>query len=205
MIDWEKWETVPGWFNRAEAETLYDIAYSMPCPSRIVEIGAYRGRSTVILVQACRDAMVQKTVRARCKMDVESVDNFSGTGQEHGQPTEIQQADGVMMLHWNLEMMGLRPNILNPSWGVYVGSSAQWFAGHPDDKYNMFFIDGCHLTAGEDVLAAWNRLEPGGVLVCHDYDPSSPTSKVVMDINATGIPGKHCGVGGTSLWKAIKS
>jgi predicted O-methyltransferase YrrM len=52
-------ENVEGWFLRDEAITLESYAKLVSPPATIVEIGSYRGRSTIVLAQACPgDVMV---------------------------------------------------------------------------------------------------------------------------------------------------
>jgi predicted O-methyltransferase YrrM len=46
---WEHTDTIDGWFFRKEAELLYLCASSVPEDQAIIEIGAYKGRSTSIM------------------------------------------------------------------------------------------------------------------------------------------------------------
>ena len=49
---WAAAADVDGWMTRGQAEALYDAAARVRPGGRIVEIGSFRGRSTIILASA---------------------------------------------------------------------------------------------------------------------------------------------------------
>ena len=194
MLDWEKWDTVGGWFNRAEGQFLYDTVMQLPARSRILEIGCYHGRSTIVMLQACKDSGLGNAVV--------SVDPFVGTGDKIGNSTAKEKEDGTKIVYNNISKF----NLSSFYGGCWTETSEQFFSRKNKSiyQYQMIFIDGCHKLVADDMRAAWQILWPTGVLVCHDYDVNDKNSQTVKDIDSVGLPGKHCGVWGTSLWIARK-
>jgi predicted O-methyltransferase YrrM len=47
---------VPGWLTREQAERLWTAASRLAPGARVVEIGSYRGRSTIVLAAPSRPA-----------------------------------------------------------------------------------------------------------------------------------------------------
>jgi hypothetical protein len=45
-------EGVEGWLSQGQANRLWQAATRVPAPGRIVEIGSFRGRSTIVLRRA---------------------------------------------------------------------------------------------------------------------------------------------------------
>ena len=197
-MNWDEWDKIPGWFNALEGKALYDEVKALGSRAlRVVEIGSFRGKSTVAILEGCKDAGMMGQV-------LSCVDNFSGTGETAGETSYERRLEGGKLLAQTIDAFGLRKWLL----GINGTSSEEWLKDHPvktfQNAYNFFFIDGCHPCAAEDALAAWPLLKPGGVMICHDYDPTIPDSEVVKALDECGLPGKHIGVAGTSLWKAIK-
>lgn len=193
MLNLDVWEKIGGWMNRLEGQYLYEAALALPDYSIIVEIGCYRGKSTMALLQGCMDSSSER------RKKVLSIDNFSGTGQETGLATAQKQAEGSRLFYEQLYDWGAQ------GWfkELCVMSSQEWFEAHPahSGDYAMFFVDGCHPEAATDVMEAWKRIRSGGVLLAHDYDVSDPGSQVVPLINALGIGGGHIGIHGTSIYR----
>src|SRR6185503_8996377 len=48
--------TLPGWFSRHEIRLLYRTVCGLEGPGDIAEVGSWKGRSTVVLGRAVRDA-----------------------------------------------------------------------------------------------------------------------------------------------------
>ena len=186
----KEWKLIPGWFNEAEAKVLYDLVFKIPEPATIIEIGCFRGRSTYVMLEACKDSSLFGHKKVSC------VDNFSGTGSvlldEPRDEAKIQREKETFF-----ENIASLTNFFGQ---LYDLDSAEWFRRKANIRYQMFFIDGCHPMIASDVQSAWQLLMPGGLLVCHDYDISDPNSAVVREINQLLLPGKHCGVSGTSLY-----
>ncbi len=199
MLDLERWDNIGGWMNKAEGQYLYEQALALPEWSMIVEIGSYRGRSTVALLQACADSSPERRKR------LIAVDWFAGTGERVVAPTEESQKEGARLFYETIYAWELHPWLVQ----LEVMDSALWFEKHPADagQYDMFFVDGCHPQAEYDVTEAWKRTRAGGgVLLLHDYDlaVALEASPVKQAVQKAGIPGAHCGVWGTSIFRAVR-
>lgn len=194
MFDVDSWDKIPGWMNKAEGQFLYDTVLSLPTTSYIVEIGSYRGKSTNAILKACMD-----TGESLQKKLLTCVDNFSGPGSSLGEQRTKSEVE-----RWRQDFLDSIHQ-----WGfddffdnLYVLDSKEWFDRN-DRYYHMFFIDGCHPKVAEDIREAWKKLYSGGVLLCHDYDINAP-GPIKEAIDNCGVPGQHCGIGGTSIWIARK-
>ena len=49
---WQAVDGVAGWMTRGQSDTLYRAAGGCPPDGRIVEIGSFQGRSTIVLALA---------------------------------------------------------------------------------------------------------------------------------------------------------
>ena len=190
MISFDDLEKhVGGWFNEKEHDVLYKIVYDLPPLSKIVEIGPWRGLTTITMLDAIRDSGQTKSLL--------SIDYFKGDGRPtESAPTPEEQDAAAKALFKNIDSYKL--NSTN-NFKLVVSKSSEWFA-QDNGKYDMFFIDGYHPIVASDMASAWPKLNPGGILVCHDYDVNSAPNQMITDIDGTGIPGHHCGVWLTSLW-----
>lgn len=147
----ERAQAVVGWMSDAELTYLAETA----ARSRsIVEIGSWKGRSTLAL--ACN-----------CPGMVYAVDTWEGTEQ---QGDELAQHEpGWLFEEFKRNTAGCA-NIVNckgPSVEV-----AKWpsMAGL---EFDMIFIDGYHAYEGvrDDILSWRPMLRDGGILCGHDYIP----------------------------------
>lgn len=213
MLDVGRWHNLGGMLSDREGVYLYNTVVALPAPARIIEVGSYQGKSTIAMLQACKD-----TANSAAIKKVTSVDDFSGDGMTPGESTPASRQDGVRVIRAVTEEWGLRDWLQDimamPSQDFFhifntiphgITSEA-WLALRP--KVDMFFIDGCHACVKEDMLAAWPLLRGGGVMICHDYHRVNPGFRWISDlIDSTGIPGapvEDTPSEDMLLWKAIK-
>lgn len=195
---WKRFDSVPGWFNEAEGKTLYQLIYDLPTPAMIVEIGCFRGKSTIAMLQACADSSNDKH-----KMVI-SIDPFDGgDGSSSGLANEKEREKIVKQFRDNVKSFNLDPWLSR----LDITTSGEWFesrAVRGTSEYAAFFIDGFHSIVDQDMKRAWPLIRSGGKLICHDFDPANMKHFMIQKINSAGIKGGHCGVSGTSLWVAHK-
>ncbi len=132
---------VPGWMLPEDGLKLYELAYFAPGP--ILEIGAYHGKSAILMCNAARDGGTGATVLS-VDVDGHALDAARAQAARHG------VTDGIVFFRGSVEALlrtasGLRPGLV--------------------------FIDGDHSHAGvlRDLEALEPRLPDGALLLFHDY------------------------------------
>ncbi len=146
---------VDGWMTAGQASTLYDAAVRCPAGGRIVEIGSFRGRSTIVLASAAAP-------------DVEIVAIDPHAGNDRG-PQEIEgfaeeADDDHKVFLANLERAGVADRVR------HVREFSDAAHAQVDDPINVLYIDGAHRygPALEDIVAWGARVADGGTLLIHD-------------------------------------
>jgi len=157
---------VHGWLTEEEGEMLYGLARDWPGGGRVVELGAYQGRSTVCLAAG----LVARDIRSRPLL---SVDTHKGS-QEHQpgafafDPTTLSRVSGVVdtlpLLTWNLERFGLLGVV-----EIAVQTSQQAGQAFQGD-IRLLFVDADHSPeAVQNDWAIWKEhLEASACVVLHD-------------------------------------
>lgn len=129
---------IQGWMNRDELDWLYDRACEM---KEIVEVGAWKGRSTHALLSG---ALISGG-------RVFSVDHFRGNPSELADVHAEAAAGGDAIYDQFLANVGGFPNL-----AVIRMDSLEAASMFPDHSVDMVFIDGEHQGASVLAdLAAW--------------------------------------------------
>lgn len=130
-----------GWLGEDEGRELARLAAG----KRVLEIGSYKGRSTVCLAQ---------TAAA-----VDCVDTFDGRGTP-------QPGRTFPDFHATLRRHGLAHKVT-----AHTGTSDEVCPRLPAGGYALAFIDGSHdqPSVEADIRHALRLLAPGGLLAFHDY------------------------------------
>ena len=149
-------EGVEGWLTEAQARRLWDAATAMSDRGRIVEIGSFRGRSTVVLALAAAG-------RAE---EIVAIDPHAGNdrGPREIGGFEAEAATDHDVFNANLERAGVRGRVRH----VRRFSSAA--TGDVDGGIDVLYVDGAHryLPALDDVRTWGDRVTEGGTLLVHD-------------------------------------
>ena len=74
---WDAVADVEGWMTRDQGEALYEAASNCPHGGRIVEIGSFHGRSTIVLASAAPDG-------ARCTQSTRTPATTAGQRRSSG-------------------------------------------------------------------------------------------------------------------------
>ncbi len=166
----ERMRPIKGWFSDAEARLLLNVACcaltELGDGHEVVEVGAYEGRSTVVLasaVQALRPGGRLVSVDPH-----EGVISLSGRPDQHGSSTYAAFCG-------NLNNTGLRQFVdirracsTEIPWAQTIG---------------LLFIDGLHdyrsVRGDYDHFAPW--VPPGGYVVFHDYSANFPDVVTCVD------------------------
>lgn len=146
---------VEGWLTEAQARALFDAAGRVPADGTIVEIGSFRGRSTIVLASG-----------AASGVEVVAIDPHAGNDRG---PQEIdgfaEAAEGDhQVFQANLEAAGVRDRVR-----VVRRFSGQAHAD-VDGAIDLLWVDGAHRAKpAHDDLRQWGaRVRPGGQMLVHD-------------------------------------
>jgi predicted O-methyltransferase YrrM len=146
---------VEGWMSPGQASTLYDAARRCPAAGTIVEIGSFRGRSTIVLASA-----------AAPDVSVIAIDPHAGNDRG---PQEIDgyaeaAADDHAVFVANLERAGVSDRVRHLR---KFSDAALADVGAPID---VLYIDGAHryAPARADIRDWGARVSDGGTMLIHD-------------------------------------
>lgn len=140
------------WFSGAAphcSKTLQDV-----CPTNILEIGSFEGRSAVWFLTQYPDA------RLIC------VDTFEGS-EEHHQAGMDMSAVETRFQH-NIAPFGNRVT-------VRKGHSSKVLYGLEPESFDCIYVDGSHTEDDTlvDIVLAYGLLRKGGAMLIDDYAQSA--------------------------------
>jgi len=146
---------VEGWMSPGQARKLWDRASELKPGAKIVEIGSYQGRSTVMLGTAAAEGI-----------EVVAIDPHAGNDRGPQQiegPAEEGQADHERFLA-NLERAGVRERVR------HVRRPSQAAGDEVAAPIELLYIDGAHRLAPAlaDIRQWGAKVADGGTLLIHD-------------------------------------
>jgi predicted O-methyltransferase YrrM len=148
-------EGVEGWLSDEQAARLWQAAQRLGPGQRIVEIGSFRGRSTIVLA-----------LGAPPDAEVVAIDPHAGNdrGPQEIRGYEQQAQDDFTVFHANLARAGVDGRVRHVR---RFSSDAEADVASP---IHLLYIDGAHrFGPARDDLARWGRRVPdGGRLLVHD-------------------------------------
>ncbi len=146
---------VEGWMTDGQARTLYDAARSCPPDGTIVEIGSFRGRSTIVLASA-----------APAGVSVVAIDPHAGNdrGPQEIEGFEAEADDDHAVFNRNLADAGVADRVR------HVRKFSNDALGDVDAPIDVLYIDGAHRYAPAlaDISSWGAKVRPGGTLLIHD-------------------------------------
>jgi hypothetical protein len=148
-------EPVPGWLTPAQARRLWDAAGSLRAPAQIVEIGSFRGRSTIVLALAAADGV-----------QVVAIDPHLGGDRgprEYGDRPDVGEADHEAFAA-NLRHAGVTARVR------HVRRFSQDALDDVGGEIALLYVDGAHrfVPARADLRRWGARVPVGGRLLVHD-------------------------------------
>jgi predicted O-methyltransferase YrrM len=148
-------EEVPGWLSDQQAGRLFERALTVPAGGTILEIGSFRGRSTIVLARAARDDVAVIAVDPHAGSD-------RGPQEIVGRPDE-GEADHLAFVA-NLRRAGVTDRIR------HVRRASADALGEVDGALDLLYVDGAHRyrPARGDLRAWGRRVRPGGTMLVHD-------------------------------------
>lgn len=153
---------IDGWMTETELDWLYNMAMSMPTNSLIVEIGAWKGRSTAALYTG-----------AGMNKAVVTVDTWQGQPDIINMVREAKQNDIFGIFINNMYSLGIIPQLYipNTSGPQYIYSDSIYASEcFYDNSIEFLFIDGDHTNAWKDLIAWFPKIHVGGIISGHDYN-----------------------------------
>jgi predicted O-methyltransferase YrrM len=148
-------EGVEGWLSAEQATRLFDRASAVPGGGTIVEIGSFRGRSTIVLA---RGAAPDVTVIA--------IDPFAGNdrGPREWEGREAEAERDQTVFEANLTRAGVRDRVR------HLRLTSSQALAHVNQALDLVYVDGAHDYRGcrADLLGWAERVRPGGTLLIHD-------------------------------------
>jgi SAM-dependent methyltransferase len=148
-------EHVNGWLTEAQAQRLWARAGELVAPARIVEIGSFQGRSTIVLARAAADGV-----------ELVAIDPHAGNdrGPQEIDGFEAEAADDNRQFEANLTMAGVRDRVR------HVRKFSHEAHVDVDGAIDLLYIDGAHRfgPARDDILSWGKRVRAGGTMLIHD-------------------------------------
>src|SRR4051812_39536079 len=141
--------------TRSQGRALYDAAHACPAGGRIVEIGSFQGRSTIVLASAAPDGAV-----------VFAIDPHAGNdrGPQEISGFEAAAEDDHAIFLANLRGAGVDDRVTHLR--MFSDAALTEFDGEID----VLYVDGAHryAPARADIRTWGRRVRPGGTLLIHD-------------------------------------
>ena len=148
-------DEVDGWLSTDQAARLYDAASTTDVGDQIVEIGSYRGRSTIMLAGAAPEGVA-----------VVAIDPHAGNdrGPREISGFERQAVTDHELFNANLAAAGVAGRVRHIR---EFSDRAHAFVSGP---IAVLYIDGAHRygPARSDIRAWGGRVGPGGTMLIHD-------------------------------------
>jgi predicted O-methyltransferase YrrM len=146
---------VEGWLSEGQAGRLWEAARAVPPGGRIVEIGSFRGRSTIVLRRAADPAV-----------GVVAIDPHGGgdRGPQEIAPDAALGDQDHKAFRRNLERAGLSEAVRHVRRPSY--EALEEVTGPVD----LLYVDGAHRyrPARADIAGWGARVRPGGRMLVHD-------------------------------------
>lgn len=171
---------VEGWLSDAQARRLSDAAAAVEPAGRIVEIGSFRGRSTIVLAGAAPQGV-----------EVVAIDPHAGTDRG---PQELEtnaatgQTDHERFME-NLARAGVSDRVR------HVREFSQDALAAVDGSIDLLYVDGAHRygPARDDILAWGARVKPGGTMMIHDSFSSIGVTAAICRLLVPSGDFTYCG------------
>jgi SAM-dependent methyltransferase len=181
---WKAVADVEGWLTTAQARRLWDRAAAVKPPGQIVEIGSYRGRSTIVLASASPGTV-----------DVVAIDPHAGNdrGPQQWDGTAEEGQSDFDAFHANLRRVGLEDHVR------HVRQFSGQAHGGVRGDVEVLFVDGAHryTPARDDILRWGARVRPGGTMLVHDSFSSVGVTLALLTAIAIGTEYRYVGRSGS--------
>ena len=152
---WDAAGGVEGWLKPEQGRRLFDAARSLGPGATIVEIGSFRGRSTIVLALA-----------APAGVRVVAIDPHGGSDRGPGEiaPDAALGDEDCVAFGANLATAGVAPRV------THVRKLSGDALGDVAGAIDLLFVDGAHRfgPARSDIVQWGDRVAVGGTMLVHD-------------------------------------
>lgn len=177
-------QRVEGWLTDAQARRLWDRASALRPGSRIVEIGSFQGRSTIVLATAAPEGA-----------EVVAIDPHAGNdrGPQEIAGFEAEAADDNRRFEANLTEAGVRDRVR------HVRAFSDAALPEVEGEIALLYIDGAHRfgPARDDIVSWGARVRDGGTLLIHDSFSSIGVTLAILATLVTGRSFRYVGRSGS--------
>jgi predicted O-methyltransferase YrrM len=146
---------VEGWLSDDQARRLWEAARRVRPPGRVVEIGSFRGRSTIVLRLAAPEGV-----------EVVAIDPHGGgdRGPQELAPDARRGDEDFQAFRRNLRAAGVDSGVR------HVRRMSNDAFSEVEGPIELLYVDGAHryAAARADIEAWGKRVAPGGTLLVHD-------------------------------------
>ena len=151
----ESVDGVDGWMSPDQAQALYTAAAACHAGDQIVEIGSFRGRSTIVLASAAPDGVAIVAIDPHAGND-RGPNEIDGFAAEASIDHEVFTA--------NLIDAGVADRVR------HVRAMSDTAHADVEGQIDVLYIDGAHrfAPARKDIRQWGARVRPGGTLLIHD-------------------------------------
>jgi predicted O-methyltransferase YrrM len=161
---------VEGWLTEEQARMLASAAAACPDDGEIVEIGSFRGLSTIVLATHAPEGAA-----------IVAIDPHAGNDRGPGELDGYAEAaaDDRIAFEHNLASAGVRHRVR------HVGVKSSEAHGDVHGEIDVLFIDGAHRygPARADIRDWGGRVSSGGALLIHDaFSSVGVTAAIVREL-----------------------
>lgn len=174
-----EWDQIEGWFNLPQALALQKIVKQLPTESKVVELGSYKGRSSVAIAAVLPAGSI-----------LYCVDHFQGS-EEH-KKSHLDVNNLLTAFTQNIERFGVKDKI-----STLAMTTTEAAAKFDPESLDLVLVDAAHDydSVKADLLNWYPKIKPGGILLCDDYELGWPG--VMRAVKTVGLEGT---VIAESLW-----
>jgi hypothetical protein len=178
---WERAEKITGWLSRREAQALHRAAIETPKDGLIVEVGAFRGKSTALLASTGRQVVSIDPLTIGNKVD----------GERRITADDADSLRSVVDGFPNASWIRRESTAVDP----YIEPT----------PIDLLYIDGNHNGDApyNDFIHFQPKMKPGGLVAFHDFDAMQGVTQSVRKLEKQGMIQQHDLVGTLYIGKCV--